>query len=142
MNPDVLKLLVHHTILALLDKICSPVTKKGSNKLVMLGSDEYVMKIRGWQAMCCLSRFVTDDIIETDSTAGFPMLAELSSLQAEGVCSFVLTGYWHLFRLTLDHNSPLHNFAPVEQIGPLDRRAGVELATEPMQRMMMMPWWT
>jgi hypothetical protein len=71
-----------------------------------------------------------DDIIEADATAGFPLLAALRSLQAEGVCSFILTGYWSLFRWTLDHSSPVYNFAPVRRLGPLSAEEGYQLASE------------
>jgi hypothetical protein len=76
-----------------------------------------------------------DALIEADAAAGFPLLAELRSLQAEGYCSFILAGYWYLFRRTLDHSSPVHNFAPVERLGPLETEAGRHLATEPMSRL-------
>jgi len=73
-----------------------------------------------------------DSLIETDAAAGFPLLAALCSLQAEGVCSFILTGYWYLFRWTLDHSSPVYNFAPVRRLGPLSAEEGYRLAREPM----------
>ena len=76
-----------------------------------------------------------DSIIEADATAGFPLLAALRSLQAEGVCSFILTGYWYLFRWTLDHSSPVYNFAPVRRLGPLSAEEGYQLASEPMERL-------
>lgn len=73
--------------------------------------------------------------MEADAARGFPLLSELRTLQAEGVCSFVLTGYWHLYRRTLDHQSPLYNFASVRRLGPLEPEAGRALATEPMTRL-------
>jgi ligand-binding sensor domain-containing protein len=76
-----------------------------------------------------------DALVEADAQRGYPLLSELRSLQAEGVCSFVLTGYWHIYRHTLDHNSPLHNFASVRRLGPLEPEAGRALATEPMARL-------
>ena len=62
MHPKVLSDLVHYIIFKMFEKICTEKGKKAT--LVMLGSDEYVSKIRGWQALCCLSRFVTDDIAD------------------------------------------------------------------------------
>ncbi|CAB9504885.1 Tar (HIV-1) RNA binding protein 1 [Seminavis robusta] len=78
LHPDVLKDLVHHTIFGLLDKVSSDPKqkKKGSSNLVMLGSEEYVVKIRGWQALCCLSRFVTDDIAEAVCKRIFQTMAD------------------------------------------------------------------
>ncbi len=76
-----------------------------------------------------------DALVEADAKRGYPLLSELRTLQAEGACSFVLTGYWHLYRRTLDHGSPLYNFAPVRRLGPLEPEAGSALATEPMARL-------
>ncbi len=69
-----------------------------------------------------------DGLVESDAKDDFPLLSKLRSLQAEGVCSFVLTGYWYLYRHTLSHASPLYNFAPVRRLGPLDPRDGRDLA--------------
>ena len=75
-----------------------------------------------------------DALVEADAKHNSPLLAELRTIQTEGVCSFVLIGYWHLYRRTLDHASPLYNFAPVRRLGPLDPEAGYALASEPMNR--------
>ncbi|MCP4658928.1 MAG: hypothetical protein GY856_26245, partial [bacterium] len=76
-----------------------------------------------------------DGLVETDAGHGYPLLNELRALESEGVCSFVLAGYWHLFRRTLEHGSPLYNFAPVRRLGPLDDEAARTLAREPMERL-------
>jgi type II secretory pathway predicted ATPase ExeA len=76
-----------------------------------------------------------DALIEADAAAGFPLLTELRNLQSEGICSFVLTGYWYLFRRTLDHTSPVYNFAVVKRLGPLEPEAARALASEPMLRL-------
>jgi len=44
--------------------------------MAMLGSPEYVKKIRSWQALCVLSRFVTPDIAEDVCCATFESLKE------------------------------------------------------------------
>ena len=76
-----------------------------------------------------------DGLVETDAGADFPLLSELRSLQAEGICSFVLAGYWYLYRRTLDYGSPVHNFASVERLGPLDIEAARNLIIELMARL-------
>ena len=75
-----------------------------------------------------------DGLVEADAASGFPLLSALRSLQAEGLCSFILAGYWYLFRRTLDHGSPVYNFATVKQLRPLEPEAARDLASEPMAR--------
>lgn len=75
-----------------------------------------------------------DGLVEADAAAGFPLLSALRSLQAERFCSFILAGYWYLFRRTLEHDSPVYNFATVKQLGPLEPEAARNLASEPMAR--------
>ena len=68
-NPDenldsrVLTNLCHKTILDLLDSMCTDDAKKASLSFIT-GSPEYCHKIRAWQALCILHRFVTADIAE------------------------------------------------------------------------------
>ncbi len=76
-----------------------------------------------------------DNLVKADAEAGYPLLSALRSLQSRGKCSVLLAGYWHLFRATLDHRSPLYNFATVRRLGPLDPEAGRALADEPMRRL-------
>lgn len=52
--------LLHFMILHLLDDVCLAKTPGG--KLLISGSLEYSNKIRAWQGLCVLSRFVTDTI--------------------------------------------------------------------------------
>jgi hypothetical protein len=76
-----------------------------------------------------------DTLVETDAAADFPLLNRLRSLQADGVCSFILAGYWYLYLRTLDQGSPVHNFATVRELRPLDAESGRILASEPMARL-------
>jgi hypothetical protein len=76
-----------------------------------------------------------DTLVEADAAVGFPLLNRLRSLQADGVCSFILAGYWYLYLRTLDQGSPVHNFATVRELGPLDEESGCILASEPMARL-------
>jgi hypothetical protein len=62
------------------------------------------------------------------------MVNGMRTLQAEGVCSFVLTGFEYLYRENLNQASPLYNFATVRIIGPLDRASTHALVSEPMER--------
>lgn len=77
----------------------------------------------------------SDALVEADAAAGFPLLNRWRSLQAEGVCSFILAGYWYLYLHTLDHSSPVYNFATVYELGPLDAESGRILASEPLTRL-------
>ena len=55
--------LCHKIILDLLDSMCTDDAKKASTSFIT-GSPEYCHKIRAWQALCILHRFVTADIAE------------------------------------------------------------------------------
>ena len=63
----VLTNLCHKTILDLLDSMCTDDAKKASLSFIT-GSPEYCHKIRAWQALCILHRFVTADIAEAVAT--------------------------------------------------------------------------
>lgn len=71
LKPDVLSKLLHPLILSLFDKAL-----KTSPTLVMKGTAAYCIKMRAWQALCILSRFVTSDIAEEICTKLFRALAE------------------------------------------------------------------
>jgi hypothetical protein len=72
LQPRVLSDLLHHLIFQLLDDI-----RPSGLGIIMLGTPAYVRKMRGWQALCVLSRFVTSDIAERVSTAVFDALGEM-----------------------------------------------------------------
>ena len=55
-----LKELLHFIIIRLLDDVCLVPPENGA--MLMTGTPEYSSKIRAWQALCVLSRFVTADI--------------------------------------------------------------------------------
>ena len=76
-----------------------------------------------------------DDLVRADEAAGYPLLSTLRSAHAEGVCSLVLAGYWHLYRRTLEHDTPLFNLVQQRQLGPLEPEEARALATEPMERL-------
>uniref|UniRef100_A0A7S2EQ33 Uncharacterized protein n=1 Tax=Ditylum brightwellii TaxID=49249 RepID=A0A7S2EQ33_9STRA len=60
LHKDVLTRLLHFIILRLLKRVNIVTNNRGSS--VMTGSAEYCEKIRAWQALCILSRFVTTEI--------------------------------------------------------------------------------
>mmetsp|Transcript_118603 Transcript_118603/g.242406 ORF Transcript_118603/g.242406 Transcript_118603/m.242406 type:complete len:653 (+) Transcript_118603:1-1959(+) len=67
--------LLHYTILELL-KEATP--EKGTHpSLVMRGTPTYCIKMRAWQALCILSRFVTEEIAATVCTTVFGAMNEL-----------------------------------------------------------------
>ncbi len=76
-----------------------------------------------------------DGLIEQDAKAGYPVFTGLRTLQAEGICSYVVTGYRYLYRNALNQDSPLYNFATLEILGALDETQAVDLATVPMARL-------
>jgi tRNA guanosine-2'-O-methyltransferase len=59
MSNVVLKQLAHVVIMKLLDICC---TSPARGKAFISGSETYARMTRGWQALCLMSRFVTDDI--------------------------------------------------------------------------------
>ena len=68
----VLKELIHFIIMTLLDICCA---RPAHGKAFISGSDEYCRFTRSWQALCLLSRFVTDDIAEIVAARVFPAMA-------------------------------------------------------------------
>jgi len=68
----VLSELLNVLILRLLDDV-RPLSKG----VVMLGSLDFCKKMRGWQALCILSRFVTADIVETVQDKVFEAMGEM-----------------------------------------------------------------
>jgi hypothetical protein len=74
LDKKVLKELLHHIILKLL--VDTAPTKSSAKSLIMKGTPAYCMKMRGWQALCNLSRFVTDEIASEVSENVFGMMPE------------------------------------------------------------------
>ena len=75
LNPTVKKELLQFTILELL-KQATP--EKGTHpSLSMRGTPIYCMKMRAWQALCILSRFVTDEIASEVCVTVFGAMNEL-----------------------------------------------------------------
>jgi tRNA G18 (ribose-2'-O)-methylase SpoU len=58
----VLQDFVHSVILTLLHDVCYAPLKSGSS--LMTGTEDYSIRIRSWQALCILSRFVTEEIAD------------------------------------------------------------------------------
>jgi hypothetical protein len=75
LNPTVKKELLQYTILELLEQ-ATP--EKGTHpSLSMRGTPVYCMKMRAWQALCILSRFVTDEIASEVCLTVFGAMNEL-----------------------------------------------------------------
>lgn len=75
LNAKVLKELLHYVILQLFDKT-APKTSSNSPKLVMKGTASYCVKMRAWQALCNLSRFVTSDLADQVCDSAFNSMPE------------------------------------------------------------------
>ena len=71
----VLKELVHHVILELVENCCLPPAK---GKPFITGSEEYSKMMRSWQALCLFSRFVTADIANEVAQKAFRAMSNLS----------------------------------------------------------------
>jgi hypothetical protein len=70
--------LISPMVKRLLDAV-RPSAKKGSKKttsMVMIGSPEYCTKMRGWQALCVLSKFLTPSLVELVRDRIFEALEE------------------------------------------------------------------
>jgi hypothetical protein len=74
LHDKVLIELLHHVILKLLADTAS--TKSSAKSLIMKGTPAYCLKMRGWQALCNLSRFVTDEIASDVCEKVFGMMPE------------------------------------------------------------------
>eukprot|EP00978_Attheya_sp_CCMP212_P006498 scaffold14942_cov47-Attheya_sp.AAC.1 len=67
--------LLEYIILKLLNDICQ-CSKIIKNGMLVTGSIDYCQKIRGWQALCLLSRFVTSDISQRVSELVFKAMEQ------------------------------------------------------------------
>lgn len=74
LSPKVLTDLLQYVILRLLNRVNSDAGSHPS--AVMKGTPTYCMKMRGWQALCILSRFVTEPIAPTVCEGIFQSLRE------------------------------------------------------------------
>ncbi|MGB1111090.1 MAG: ATP-binding protein, partial [Gammaproteobacteria bacterium] len=75
-----------------------------------------------------------DGFIQTEKDAGYVTLNQMRSLSEEGLCVFVLAGFWSLYQHSvLDYQSPLKNFGETLEIGALEDDASMELVTQPME---------
>lgn len=74
LNVTLLKELIEPVILGLLIK-AEPI-KSTKPSLIMKGTPTYCIKMRAWQALCNLSRFVTSDIVEQVCNATYTCIQE------------------------------------------------------------------
>jgi hypothetical protein len=72
LQPRVLSDLLHGLIFQIIDNI-----RPSGVGIIMTGTAEFCRKMRGWQALCVLSRFVTSDIAERVCAAVFEALGEM-----------------------------------------------------------------
>lgn len=76
-----------------------------------------------------------DQFIAADRKLGYPVCRRLRAPAEEGLCRFILAGFWELHRAAaLEHLSPLGNLADRIQVGPLDRDAARSLAMIPLRQ--------
>jgi len=75
----------------------------------------------------------TDQFIRQEIETGYSTLRHFRTLSEEGVCHFILAGYWDLFHtVTFDFHSPIRNFGETIRIEDLEEDACIRLATDPM----------
>jgi hypothetical protein len=74
LDNKVLKDLLHHVILGLLAEVAP--TSGTHPSLIMKGTPYYCLKMRGWQALCNLCRFVTSDIADRVCAEVFKSMSE------------------------------------------------------------------
>ena len=65
--------LCHYLIFWLLDNVCLDVVEGH----LVTGSTEYVQKIRAWQSLCVMARFVTPDIVSEVMTKVFKSMSQV-----------------------------------------------------------------
>ncbi len=74
-----------------------------------------------------------DALMYSDAGNRHPLAKTFRSLAQEGKGRLVLAGYWDLYRLGLDYDSPFYNLGRRVVLGPLGRADATNLAREPMQ---------
>lgn len=78
----------------------------------------------------------TDLFLRDEACNGYPQLTQLRAFSEEGLCHFMLAGFWDLYEaIALDFASPIRNFGEVIRLGALEAEACVALATEPLARL-------
>jgi len=73
-----------------------------------------------------------DSFIKREATSEYETLKMLRKFSEDGTCNFILAGFWELFKNSVDHQSPIHNFAKSIEITALETDAGEELISKPM----------
>jgi hypothetical protein len=76
-----------------------------------------------------------DGLLARERLLGYPVLTAMRRLQQQEICSFMIAGYWELYRLGNDYHSPLYNMAEVIELGPLKADEARDLIVSPMERM-------
>ena len=79
-----------------------------------------------------------DNFIEHEQQQGYPILQVFRRLSEQGLCTFVLAGFWQLYQHTvLDYQSPIRNFGELIQVTALEHEACLQLASVPMRSMQL-----
>ncbi|MDM8557640.1 AAA family ATPase [Candidatus Parabeggiatoa sp. HSG14] len=82
-----------------------------------------------------------DNFIKQEVASSCETLKVLRQFSEDGSCYFVLAGFWELFKNSVDHQSPIHNFAKsiseeskaYIKITALESKACKEMITKPMK---------
>ncbi|MCP4692096.1 MAG: hypothetical protein GY859_28885 [Desulfobacterales bacterium] len=75
-----------------------------------------------------------DQLVASDRANDYRLLHEFRALSEAGLCRFVLSGFWELYRSAfMEHHSPILNFAEPLLLEPLDEEAARALAVKPLE---------
>ena len=77
-----------------------------------------------------------DPFVKQDLEHDLEGLQAMRSLSEEGLCFFVLAGFWEVFSLVQkDYKSPVKNFGELIRVGALEPEACSRLSKQPMERL-------
>jgi len=74
-----------------------------------------------------------DVFVKNQAETGYKTLNAFRSLSEEGLCYFILAGFWELYNsVAFDYHSPIKNFGEFMFIAELEPKACRDLAVKPM----------
>jgi predicted AAA+ superfamily ATPase len=76
-----------------------------------------------------------DSFVEDDRQNRYKLLKILGEMSEEGYVSFILAGFWQLYKSNFEYQSPLLNFGDLIEIAELEQDACKKLIVKPMSVM-------
>jgi len=109
---------------------------KSALKLKNADMDEIISFISKSEKSYILLIDEADKFIVNEKKNSYKILNVFRKLSEEGRCSFVLAGFWELYKYAvLDYQSPLKNFGEIIEIGALEYEACQKMIKEPMKQL-------